>query len=381
MIKNRLIRRYKVDPYGTEEIVSNDSLSTAPILDIDYGDGVQQGTQFILRPTKGVLDTNIVSPAVINVVKGDTVKFNQLLENGDFSDGDTKWGHTYHTEAIVSEGVLVITATGDNSQATHNVPAIPAGHKVYVSFLTRKENSVNATSVRVALRKGHSGNVVGGYVTTALNTNWTHGSVLFTTNAEATTFIIAAGDTVDRDIWYLSNVNVIDITDIFGTGNEPSTVEAFEAWLTQKIGYKEYYSYDLGSLIPVKMSGIKTTGINPVWESITNIPVTSLKGRLNGTGSSVVVFPDGMKSAGDVRDEIKVENNILKGFKRVGTRAYQSGDVDSSTMTTDDANYTNYTLSTPEEYVIDDIDVNKIMLGNREISKVYLGDQVIFESN
>ena len=318
MIKNRIIRRYKVDPYGTEEIISNDSLSTAPILDIDYGDGVQQGTQFILRPTKGMLDTNIVSPAVINVVKGDTVKFNQLLQNGDFGDGDTGWSHTYHTEGTVSEGILVLTATGDSSQTYHLISAIPAEHKVCVSVVTKKENGVNSTLVDFALRQGSSGTVVGGYFRTALNTNWTQGSTIFTTNAEANNFIIRVKDSVNEDIWYLSSVTIIDLTAIFGIGNEPSTVEAFETWLSQKLGFKDYYPYNLGALIPVKMAGIKTTGINPVWESTTNIPVTSLKGRLNGTGSSVVVFPDGMKSARNVYDEIKVENGVIKAIKRIG---------------------------------------------------------------
>ena len=47
--------------------------------------------------------------------------------------------------------------------------------------------------------------------------------------------------------------------------------------------------------------------------------VTTLTGKLNGSGNSVVVFPDGLKKAGDVQDEIFVENGVVKAIKRVGS--------------------------------------------------------------
>ena len=62
------------------------------------------------------------------------------------------------------------------------------------------------------------------------------------------------------------------------------------------------------------------------------IPITSITGKLNGSGSSVVVFPDGMKSVGSVQDEIIVEGGVTKAIKRISSCAignltynYQSG--------------------------------------------------------
>ena len=108
----------------------------------------------------------------------------------------------------------------------------------------------------------------------------------------------------------------IDLTEIFGAGNEPATAEAFEAWLSEHVGQRDYYAYDEGILVPVKLSGMKSTGSN--WESEAACDVTQLTGKLNGTGNSVTIFPDGLKRVGNVYDEIVVKDGVLKAIKRVG---------------------------------------------------------------
>ena len=117
-----------------------------------------------------------------------------------------------------------------------------------------------------------------------------------------------------------TNRMCIDLTQIFGSGNEPATVEAFESWLSTNVGIKNYYAYDAGTLIPCKMTGIKTTGGSgaSAWESIANIDVTTITGKLNGSGNSVTIFPDGMKRVGNVCDEIKVVDGVVKAIKKVG---------------------------------------------------------------
>lgn len=55
------------------------------------------------------------------------------------------------------------------------------------------------------------------------------------------------------------------------------------------------------------------------WEASTPLAITSITGKLNGEGESVIVFPDGMKAAETIYDEIKVENGVLKAIKRVAT--------------------------------------------------------------
>lgn len=66
-------------------------------------------------------------------------------------------------------------------------------------------------------------------------------------------------------------------------------------------------------------SGKRDGEYEPHWEDVVSLPITTITGKLNGEGESVVVFPDGMKRAGDVRDEIFVENGVTKAIKRVGS--------------------------------------------------------------
>lgn len=54
-------------------------------------------------------------------------------------------------------------------------------------------------------------------------------------------------------------------------------------------------------------------------EYTTDLPITSLTGRLNASGDSVVVFPDGMKRVNDIYDEIVVRDGKTWAIKRVGS--------------------------------------------------------------
>jgi len=98
--------------------------------------------------------------------------------------------------------------------------------------------------------------------------------------------------------------NVFDLTLMFGQGNEPATVAEFEALYPAS-----YYPYDAGTLLPVRVEGVETTDAddNPLFTR--EIPVATY-------------FPDGMRSAGTVRDEL----TATAAVKRVGA-------VDLGTLT------------------------------------------------
>lgn len=51
--------------------------------------------------------------------------------------------------------------------------------------------------------------------------------------------------------------NIFDLTQMFGAGNEPATVDEFE-----QLYPASYYPYDAGSLLDVEMAGIETVGFN-----------------------------------------------------------------------------------------------------------------------
>ena len=53
------------------------------------------------------------------------------------------------------------------------------------------------------------------------------------------------------------NVNLIDLTLMFGAGNEPSTVEEFEALFPEA-----YYPYNAGELISNDAEAVESVGFN-----------------------------------------------------------------------------------------------------------------------
>ena len=95
---------------------------------------------------------------------------------------------------------------------------------------------------------------------------------------------------------------VFDLTKMFGSGNEPTTVEEFTSFFPLP-----YYAYNSGSLLNFNGSGIKTTGKNLLPSqsvgSVTGVSIVENNGvyTLNGTSSgyqqaistSTVILPKG----------------------------------------------------------------------------------------
>lgn len=152
-------------------------------------------------------------------------------------------------------------------------------------------------------------------------------------------------------IWYvipditLSNLMFIDLTQMFGSGNEPSLDEC------KKIFSADYYPYDTGT---IKSFPVKTVrSVNAEGTEIGSVNVSS-------------VTTD-MKSAINVADEW--ENGKIT--RRVGSRSYISGDESDSSLITDGMT-TYYPLDSPTEETVPEID-NYI--------KVEGGGTITFESD
>lgn len=102
----------------------------------------------------------------------------------------------------------------------------------------------------------------------------------------------------------LSNVMLFDLTQMFGSGNEPSTPEDF----AKRLGYSSiddvpYIPYNEGEIVSSFAEGIKTT---------------DTEGKVSERKWSETLkkyFPDGLKSAGSAYDEI----TPTKAVKRIKT--------------------------------------------------------------
>ena len=125
----------------------------------------------------------------------------------------------------------------------------------------------------------------------------------------------------------LENVMVINLTKMFGSGNEPTTPDDF----AKRLGYSSindvpYISYNEGEIVSSFAEGIKTT---------------DTEGKVSERNWGVTLkkyCPDGLKSAGSAYDEI----TPTKAVKRI--RSYVIDETVEITDTAESGDYYNFTL-------------------------------------
>lgn len=194
----------------------------------------------------GVIEDGV---AVIDKVKGKSVVWNQLRK--DYLTG-TNFG-------------VVMTQIGNSVTIKGTVDSTPEYNQLLISVGVRIKR--DGTKYLYLLNKslgaswgisGYGGNYPAnqlyGFFSTNEGTDWT-GDVFRQTNE---------GDVIDIEGLI---VQLINLTQMFGAGNEPSTVEEF---LSRKPKVADEYAYNEGTIVNNKVEKVKTTGVNlwdEQWES------------------------------------------------------------------------------------------------------------------
>ena len=270
-------------------------------------------------------------------VKGKSIVWNQLVKNGNFVD-KTGWS-AYNGTGSVSNNKYTFTVTG--TQTYSNIiqymdkSFFIAGHKYYVTATITPQYSTR--KVTVALHNG----------ATIQENLWTATASSGKTNFVSTTFTVSSNfvsgatgstrfvvycpqtESAQGDVTEISNVWMVDLTKMFGAGNEPTSAQ-FRAMFPD-----DYYEHNEGELRSIEPTSVEAKNQSGETKRV-NIP-------------SSKYFPDGMRSVGSAYDEI----NFLSqnAIKRVGVREYQTGDENNANVMTDKKN-TIYELETPVETAI-----------------------------
>lgn len=230
--------------------------------------------------------------AVLDKIKGHTIKFNQLVENGNF-ESTSGW--------LSTSGITIVSASNNkltfNSNNNNGVIykesnlTIPKNHKfclkLKISSTPRVQITFYSSSWQTLVLN----------VELTKNGEWQTG--YFNGLNEIASIIYITPMISDSVNYTLENVQIFDLTAIFGSGNEPATVEEFETWLSNKLGLLPYYDYTQGSLISFNGTGLKTTGKNLLpypylFTTLTKVGVTMTANddgsiKATGTNTSSVV--------------------------------------------------------------------------------------------
>ena len=250
-------------------------------------DGSLRKWEFEPYTEQGKIELTDQDYATIQRIKGNTLKWNQLVANN--RDGTTLNGITF-------------TRNGNSWSASGTSTALATV-------------SLNANNTPIKLMNGHKyflkGCPSGGsntkyyYGLSGIPIDFGNGGIYTSTFADNTDayprFDVVAGQTVN-----FTNMSFICV-DLTAMGiDNLTTVQEVEKWLSNNIGLLPYYDYTLGSLISFNGIELKSTGKN-----LLSFPYAS------GSSSTITVNNDGSlsinkTSSSDIYFNFYTSNNGLK---------------------------------------------------------------------
>lgn len=258
--------------------------------------------------------------ANIEKIEGNTVAWNQLVSNGNLNDF-TGW-NINNASYTITDNVLTMVST-TSTGCLYRSMGFKSGHKYLLSLKKVSADGIfNFVIFNGDTRVYTSPNMSG---TTTETYSFIYECANTGTLQIQPVRVQASGVTVS-----VTNIQIHDLTAIFGAGNEPTTVADFEAWLAQNIGTLPYYDYNAGELLSVKMSGMQTALANQnmfvdlglpsglLWAK-SNIDVT----QPNGLAASPYQYGCSFFSWGNVEGHNPVNNSFVNVYDWGGINAQE----------------------------------------------------------
>lgn len=200
----------------------------------------------------------------VKMVGGKSVVMNQLVQNGNFADasGWSSAGDTYGSIAV-SNNKCTWTCSSTPS-AYHNtgmrrsgtIPtAVPIGHKIFLSADVTSSISANV-SLFLLSTNGHYDYT---YASVNANTKTRIEGIKTTTHEDNRPKIcfLSTTDVVEGVTLSAENFIIIDLTQMFGSGNEPSSIAEVRAILPAS-----YYAYNTGEIKSALVDKVVVRGAN-----------------------------------------------------------------------------------------------------------------------
>ena len=222
------------------------------------GRGDVQDAYINFRPSAGA-DTNITDGAArIKAIKGNSVVHNQLCKNSKFTDGISYWsGNNASISAIGGGGVYFVTTTSSSQSLSQTIKA-PKGHKILVVADQKRDFDGQYTSVIYLQRLNGSYDI---YRTNSYSSTYrmTISGIINTTDEIKGILYYPAMNAPTGSAMEVYSIIIIDLTQMFGAGNEPATIEEFNERKPMNI---DEYAYNAGTLVDMKVDSLVSVSDN-----------------------------------------------------------------------------------------------------------------------
>ena len=215
----------------------------------------------------------------VKSIGGKTVEFNQLVQNGNFVN-KTNWT-AGATDFSVSDNIATVAPTGLYGEISQNTDRILNGHKYFCSYdINRSEIGSSAANLHLVFSVV---NTVVFRIYPQMITGWQRVSGIYNCDrSDITRFQFKCLNYLEGFSADIKNVVIIDLTQMFGVGNEPQTVEECKAILPN-----DYYPYNVGELVSAEVVSVDSTDSDSTTLGTIAIPaeVRALEGYGQSHGS------------------------------------------------------------------------------------------------
>lgn len=222
---------------------------TADLADNLGGKPETHEENFVYQPTAA--DLSIKDGfAEIKKLKGNTLVWNQLIQNGNFIDGIKIWQTSSVETYLIEQNIIKFVPSAQFGGPIQLIPSIKKHKYLVYADVYQSDSSFGAYI------KGHLGNK--NVVIRHNTTSWQRLNAVIDVTKDGNGSIgIGSLNTENFGEIQATNFQLIDLTQMFGEGNEPATVEEFEAMFPD-----DYYEYNEGELMSFDGKGLKSVGFN-----------------------------------------------------------------------------------------------------------------------
>lgn len=232
---------------------------TVGMADNLVGRGDVQDAHINFRPSAGA-DNITDGAARIERIKGNSVVWNQLLHNADFRAGTSYWVMNNTTLSMNADGSMRVTNNTGHSQGITQYIAIPAKRKILIIADFRRSSLTESQFVVYMHKAGDSGYDI------------SCSSAYSDVTRTKKTLIIESTTIIDQILIYpfiagevgsyadIYSCVAIDLTKMFGAGNEPTTVEEF--YQRKPMNIEDEYAYNAGTLVDMKVDSLVSVSDN-----------------------------------------------------------------------------------------------------------------------
>ena len=256
-----------------------------------YGHGESVEAEFSFRASGGKSIKD--GTAYVKEIQGNSVVWNQKINNVYNINGVGGWfirqgeGNANFDNNIVT--INLVSGVSTIPQLAQNVGFI-SNHKYLITFEYNIVLTESSKNMYLILRQSNDkyGNSESPITDRAIGINEKsgHKDIFFTAVADKPMFLIKAYE-YTNDIGESVSIikpKVIDLTKMFGAGNEPTTIEDFYRLLPANIDINEYNE---GEVIPFNADGIKSVGDNAWDEEWENGTIVDNTGELVNSENTI----------------------------------------------------------------------------------------------